>query len=455
MGTGAKRWGLGLLLLAAGGVGSSAAAEPISAPDTKLESVDTDYNALFQQSFARPLDLDLAFHLAQVATQRGDYEAAIGALERMLFYNPNLPRVRLELGVLYFKLGSYAMARSYFMSAIARPDAPPEVKEKVNQFLAEIDRRLSPHQLTAFFQSGFRYQTNANAGPNGLLVKAIGQDAVLNSQFAKAPDWNWFGLVGINYAYELQNGNGDALEVGLTGYDAQQFRFRQFDLGLVEIQAGPRLGFRSPLIPGASLKFYGIGTAVNLAEAPYYSGLGGGVSTRLPLGVALIEPSVEFRPRRFEDSSTYPTASQLTGTLVTTAVVAEVPLPYSLALAVRGAYDSNRTSDPAFGFNSYNRWAADAALPIPWNFDWKNFTLHLVVAPTAGVSRTPYAMPNPIVSPTVTRLDREWHVGIIFDVSPSATFGIRTQVQYSRTDSTLPNYDTRNLSITFGPTARF
>ena len=33
-------------------------------------------------------------------------------------FNPNLPRVKLELGVLYFKLGSYELARSYFQEAV-------------------------------------------------------------------------------------------------------------------------------------------------------------------------------------------------------------------------------------------------------------------------------------------------------------------------------------------------
>jgi len=64
-------------------------------------------------------------------------------------------------------------------------------------------------------------------------------------------------------------------------------------------------------------------------------------------------------------------------------------------------------------------------------------------------------MPNPIVSPTVKRLDREWHVGTVLDFLYDGNAGVRTQLQYSRTDSSLPNYDARNLSITVGPTARF
>ena len=176
---------------------------------------------------------------------------------------------------------------------------------------------------------------------------------------------------------------------------------------------------------------------------------------RFPFSVALVEPSVELRNRNFMDSAFYPTASQQSGDLLTAAITAEGPVLNYFSWAGRVAFDDNRTIDPVFNFNSYERWSADVAFPIPWTIDWNKSTLHFVVAPTAGASRTAYAMPNPIVSPTVARLDREWHVGTILDFLYTAGFGMRTQLQYSQTNSTLPNYDTRNLSITLGPTARF
>ena len=38
-----------------------------------------------------PTNPDAGFQYAQLETELGDYEAAIGALERILYYNPNLP----------------------------------------------------------------------------------------------------------------------------------------------------------------------------------------------------------------------------------------------------------------------------------------------------------------------------------------------------------------------------
>ena len=179
--------------------------------------------------FQNPSNLEVSFKFAEQAAARGDYEAAIGALERMLFFNPNLPRVKLELGVLYFKLGSWDLARGYFQDAIKGGDVPDDIRAQVNAYLAEIARRQAPYEFSALLHAGARWQSNANVGPDSPLVRAIGQDAVLNNQFAKAPDWNWFQLVAMQYNHKI-NKRGDSFEVIFTGYASQQHKFTQFDL---------------------------------------------------------------------------------------------------------------------------------------------------------------------------------------------------------------------------------
>ena len=106
---------------------------PLGAAPLRAQTMvaSAEYDELFRRVVREPANLDLSFRFAEAATRIGDYEAAIGALERMLFYNPNLPRVKLELGILYFRLGSYEMARSYFQGALSAPDAPPEIRARV------------------------------------------------------------------------------------------------------------------------------------------------------------------------------------------------------------------------------------------------------------------------------------------------------------------------------------
>ena len=75
---------------------------------------EREYEAAFQEMLRRPADLDVLFKFATIATKTGDYEGAISALERMLLVNPDLPRVRLELAVLYYRLGSFEVSKMLY-----------------------------------------------------------------------------------------------------------------------------------------------------------------------------------------------------------------------------------------------------------------------------------------------------------------------------------------------------
>jgi tetratricopeptide (TPR) repeat protein len=156
---------------------------------------------------ADPADLDKSFAYAELAIRAGDYEGAIGALERMLIYNPALPRVRLELGVLYFRLGSYAIAKSYLIKAAAGEDVPDVVKKRIAAYLEEIEKRSSRHRFSGALYGGFRYQSNANAGPDGTGVTILGVPATLSDVFTSKNDWNGFLSGAFRHVWDPQHEN--------------------------------------------------------------------------------------------------------------------------------------------------------------------------------------------------------------------------------------------------------
>ncbi|MBS0529084.1 MAG: hypothetical protein JSS22_06805, partial [Proteobacteria bacterium] len=409
--------------------------------------VQQDYEALFQQMYKNPSNLDVSFKFAEQAVRRGDYEAAIGALERMLFFNPNLPRVKLELGVLYFKLGSFEISRTYLQDAIKGADVPDDVRAQVRAYLTEIDRRLARYEFSVFTTAGFRYQTNANVGPSSLMVRALGQDALLDSAFGKRPDWNFFQTLAANYAYKIGT-RGDAIEASFLGINSRQFKVDQFNLGLVELIVGPRIAVGQ----NSSFKLYGIGDQVWLGDANYFSAGGGGVSARTTAGdLGLLEAYVEQRHRDFYNSAYFPTASEQTGDLLSAAVTSDLrfgPLHWT----TRVGYDQNRA---IFDYNSYKRYSIDMAFPYEFTLPMFGTPHQFVIAPTVGYSWANYIAPNPIVDPIIIRNDREQRYGAIFDAQVYENIGVRTQIQYSKINSTLSNYSTDNFSVSIGPTARF
>jgi tetratricopeptide (TPR) repeat protein len=103
---------------------------------TEHSRLESQKSALFQQMLRNPANLDATFAYADVAARLGDYEAAVSALDRMLLFNPNLPRVQLEIGALYFRMG-----RTIWLAIILREQPPPIPHPQCVSALLTIWRR--------------------------------------------------------------------------------------------------------------------------------------------------------------------------------------------------------------------------------------------------------------------------------------------------------------------------
>jgi tetratricopeptide (TPR) repeat protein len=134
-----------------------------SSPGETATPTEGDLDRAFDAVLADPSDIDAAFEYARIAAALGDYEAAISSLERMLIFDPNLLKVKVELGVLYFRLGSYETAKSYFDQALAHENVPAPIKARIQTLLSQIERNTSPHQYAVAISGGLRYQTNAKS----------------------------------------------------------------------------------------------------------------------------------------------------------------------------------------------------------------------------------------------------------------------------------------------------
>jgi tetratricopeptide (TPR) repeat protein len=418
---------------------------PASAQTTS--ALGRDLNPLFQGILTRPSDLNNTLQYAAQAPA-SDIESAISTYEQLLFYNPNLASVRFELGVLYYRLGSFEMARGYFASALKMKDMTPALRERTEDLISTIDRKLQPDQVNGYVQTGFRYQTNAAVGPGPQTVLASG--LLFNNKFAARPDWNWFGAFGVNYIHDFENQRGDAFEASAVGYDAQQFKLHQFDIGLLELRAGPRFGLPNEYINGLSVKPYVIASGGTLSDAPYYAALGGGVTVHANAGQVSLDPYAELVKQNFRNLTLYPLASGMTGPLATVGLQASGPVYSSLNFQTRVSYAH---ADANFNPYSYNSWAADVWLP--WNFsplgDGRTWTL----IPTAGVSFWQYAAPDPTVNPTVTPNIVEWRVGLGLEIPIWKLLYLGLLTQYRADQSNIPAFSMHDLSVTAGPTLRF
>jgi tetratricopeptide (TPR) repeat protein len=109
-----------------------------SGPSAELQA---QQNTAFQGMLKDPGNLETVMAYAQAATKAGDYEAAVSAYEGMLIIDSNLPRVRLELGILYYRLKSYETSRTYLETALQSPTLPPDIRKPAELLLAKMPKQ--------------------------------------------------------------------------------------------------------------------------------------------------------------------------------------------------------------------------------------------------------------------------------------------------------------------------
>jgi tetratricopeptide (TPR) repeat protein len=122
---------------------SSQQTGPVGAPSLKGPSPElrAAYDEAFKLSMQNPSDPPTLAKFAELAIQVGDIEGAISALERLLLIDSDQADVKLELGVLYYRLGSIEAARMYLESARASKQASTEVKERIDTFLKAMSKK--------------------------------------------------------------------------------------------------------------------------------------------------------------------------------------------------------------------------------------------------------------------------------------------------------------------------
>ncbi len=184
---------------------------------------------VFKQLFKDPTNLSLLFKYANLSIMVGDLEGAIGVFEQMLIYDSELPRIRLELGVLYFRLGAFALANNYLKS-VKEYDPPSEVEARVDQFLEAIVSAEEPFQWQQTLSIGFKRTTNGNSGINADFIE-IGDFLLdVDPESQRQSDRSSLYNYSLSIDQDLNHPRGDNIQYFFS-YGADRLdTFKQFDV---------------------------------------------------------------------------------------------------------------------------------------------------------------------------------------------------------------------------------
>ena len=440
-------------LVVAGLVGGPVYAQELSPADRA--QLQAKKEQLFQQSLRDPGNLDITFAYADAAAKLGDNEAAVSALERMLLFNPNLPRVQLELGALYFRMGSYDSARTYFERAAAA-NPPADVQERIHTYLAEISRRSAPQRFSGYAFFGAQYQTDANvAGSSSIAFPGV----VINllPQFVKRRDYDFFATGSALYSYDLGNQSADTVEVGGTAYVNHYGVTERLNLGLVEATVGPRFNFREPLpgISSATLKPYVIANEVTLGSHQYFDTWGvGGESTALAWEDLRFKSTFEFRDKSFTNDADRPLSTGFNGSDKLVTVSLNKPITFVPDSDLTLEFDFLK-QDTLAAFYTNDSYAGAVAYHLRYDDPTMSFRHPLETNFSLSRSWANYAAPDPCCGVASNRFDRRWRFGVAQTFPVTGDVAVVLQLQRDIVSSNVPLYHYTNNSVLLGAQVRF
>jgi hypothetical protein len=409
---------------------------------------------LFQQMLRAPANLDVILAYAELSAELGDNEAAVSAFDRLLLFSPNLPRINLELGALYFRMGSFEMARTYFDKAIAS-NPSPEIRNRIDQYLARIASEASPARLTGYLLMGGQYQSDANVAPGSPVINSLVGPLLLSSEFVKKGDENLFITGSALYSHDLGTPNRDTFEVTGTGFAQHYFRVQRLEVDLGELTAGPRFRFPDTGIAGvqsASLKPYAIVNEVGLGQNQYFYTVGNGLEATATLWQDIAAKfDFEFRHKTFTNAADRPQSTGLDGDDKLVVLALAKPITPNSALSLEFDFLNQDTSLHFYSNNSYGGSASytfryddpTGLVGLPWE-----------TTILGGRIWSQYAEPDFILSAS-PRYDRRWRLGLsqVFQVTDN--LGVMLQLQRDIVSSNIPLYAYTSNSVLIGPVLRF
>ncbi|WP_421726156.1 surface lipoprotein assembly modifier [Bauldia sp.] len=405
-------------------------------------ALQSELDSVYQRLLADPANQALNRRLIDIAVQLDDYDAAIGAVERLIFYDPDNAALQLEAARLYAQIDSYAAAAGYLTDALALASITPAERQEAETLLRQANRATRPSPWSGFGQVGARYQSNANRGS-----VALGLNEPLPFE-GPVEDWNSFALGTLGLAVPVDD--NVTLEAALSGYYADQEKIDRLDLGFAEFTAGPRLASTDGTV---SIKPYGLVQAIMLGGEEYQTAYGGGALVRFTYSDGWwVEPQYEYKDRTFYNTDDYETARDQTGDLSTYALNMNALLAQSVNLSSRIAYNENRARK---SYQSYDQYRATIALEVGFDlFGVENWS----VTPFYSYAHTDFrgiAPTERFAGLKTKRKDRQWSVGGDLEIPVRENVALGVAVEYTKNKSNLDRDKYEDWTVVVGPQGRF
>jgi len=419
----------------------------VKAAPSKSANLQAERQQLFNKMMQQPGNLEIGFSYAALSIRVGDLEGAVSTLERMLIFSPGLPRLQLELGILYYRLGNFDTARSYFKDAMSGPKTSSAIKLKAQEYLAVVDKKLERFVWSTNRFVGLRWQSNANSAPGKSIILSQGDPYTLTGSSIKKSDFSFVTTGNAHMEYDLYH-QGDKIELDYVDFGTLHFNVSRYDAFVSELTIGPSFNLGRFEIDETFAGVYGIVNGALLDGKTYFGTLG--VGTRLvsrPQEDLELVMKAEYRHQWFNNTAKRKNATDRNGDEFR--VVGDVKYKFSSTFA---GIIGGRVSRADRKVSYYDYWEYGGRVRFDWAINPLDMTSELpwVLTASAGYLHRDYDTPDPVVSLTKTQNDNEYWAGGILKVPLSKSWAFMPKVEYRQVNSNNPVRDYNAFTATIG-----
>lgn len=434
------------------------AAQTASAADIQRQVDDA-----FRDVLARAESLEARTRYASLLVQAGNFEGGIAALEGLLLAPDAPPGIRIELAVLYYRLGSYAIAEAYLREALADPRLDEALRQQASALLPDVVRRNQVSHLSGSLMVGLRAQRNPAAATGEGRILAAGVLVPRDERNRPRSDVDAHVWGKLDHVFDLGTQNEATVLTSLVGYanhyssvDSHAYRPENtdpFDVATVAASSGIRFKPSPADLPGLTLRPHLMLGQVVLNGHRYFAtgalGLDGNyrISDRLSWGAGY-----EARHYAYSARPDITDSARATGN--------------EHSLRLRGAVETgaNRVLSGEFAVidrgaeRSYLEFrGAEARLAYAFSYvdPLANSGAVWTTTLSGSALQRRYRGADPSIDPATRRRDTEWRVSLLNSMPLARDVALQVQLEYTRTPSNLPNYAYSNLAGSVGVMWKF
>ncbi len=195
-----------------------------------------------------PKNLDNFFAYGQMTAQLGELDKSAKAYEHMLKADPSLNRVKLDLSVVYSRMGRYDESKALLKEVLAREDVPEQVKNNIETVLKQVEEASKEHFVDGSIMAGINQDSNGNSVASSGRITIQDTEIPLDATQRAQSDYQALVIGTVNHRWRKPTPLAkDAFgapatlnwKSSVSAFQNEQEHLDQLNIKLLSLRTGP------------------------------------------------------------------------------------------------------------------------------------------------------------------------------------------------------------------------